>query len=178
MATNPKTNATLAFQAIGSLVRPNRFAVSISFSGTQPQLDERVEAVEFPSVGLETADFKYNTHPLYKIPFKLQPAGTCNITFREKNDGMVLKTLYEQVSKFFSLSNGEIYVAYLDDLKGTINIDAYDQEDVRLYGLVLNDVILTNIDAVSFSYDDRDSYVKQTATFTYQRAYFDGPQNN
>lgn len=170
MATRPLTNAEVAFQAIGTLVRPNRFAASINFGGANT-ISERIESAEFPSVTMDTIDWRYNSHPLYKIPQKLTPAGTCNITFREDASASVITTLYDQMSKAFVLQEGEIFVEYLDNLKGSINIDAYDINDQRLYGIVLIDVILTNIDAVQFSYDDRDSYVKQTATFTYQRAY-------
>jgi hypothetical protein len=165
----PLTDVNQAINAILGLVRPNRFSVEINLpcANWKP---ERIESVEFPAYGLETIDGRYNNQPIMKIPYTLQPAYSCNITFRADNKGAVLQGLYKCIDAAIINTSGDTFIKYAQDLWGTIKIEAYNPDDTKCYGLELQNVILTNIDTVQHSYDEQDSYLKQTATFSYQSA--------
>lgn len=162
------------FLATKGLVRPNRFFVNISFPNTQgiAKFQEYVESVEFPAMAIGTADYQYNTQPILKIPYAKLPAQTCNITFRLDGSGNPVKGLYDNIEEIVSYTSGDYYVAYAESIWGDIIINALDIQDKIIYNLKLSRVLITNIDTTQYSFDDRDSYLKQTVTFAYQEAEF------
>jgi len=162
-----------SLRAISGLVRPNRFSVSIYLPGNGiSNHEERVESVEFPALALGTADFQYNTQPIIKIPYAKLPSQTCNITFRLDGDGNPTGELYAFMEKASPKSQSDYFMEYVNNLWGTLKIVAMDSTDKKLYAVSLNRVLITNIDSAQLSFDDRDSYLKQTVTFSYQDAEF------
>jgi hypothetical protein len=158
--------------ATKGLVRPNRFSVNISFPNTQgiTKFQEYVESVEFPAMAIGTADYQYNTQPILKIPYAKLPAQTCNITFRLDGSGNPVKALYDAIEQIVSYASGDYYVAYAESIWGDIIINALDIKDIPIYNLTLSKVLITNIDTTQYSFDERDSYLKQTVSFAYQEA--------
>lgn len=167
MAT-PLINPAQAFDAVTKLVRPNRFAVDLSFPGGNLK-SERIESVDFPSYGMETVDAKVHNQPIMKIPISLTPQNTCNIAFRLDSDGQILNSLYQLINNAFSFKN-DLFVKYAEDLWGTINITAFKEDKQPIVTLTLSNAMVTSIEAVQLSYDERDSYLKQTVGFSYQYA--------
>lgn len=167
-----------SLRAITGLVRPNRFSVDIFLPGTSLSAYQiLVESVEFPALALGTADFQYNTQPIIKIPYAKLPAQTCNITFRLDGAGNPTADLYAFMEKASPKSQSDYFVEYVNNLWGTLNIVAMDSASNTLYAVKLNRVLITNIDAAQLSFDDRDSYLKQTVTFSYQDAEFTKSNN-
>jgi hypothetical protein len=169
MSRFASVNAALSI--MDGLVRPNRFYVAMNLAGVQ-EYTAYVEAVDFPAMALGTADFQNNSQPILKIPYGKLPAQTCNITFRVDQDGKLIKSLYDYIEKVISTSTGEYFVAYPEDVWGALGIYALNINDKQIYKLELNRVLVTNIDTAQYSFDDRDSYLKQTVTFSYQEAVF------
>ena len=81
-----------------------------------------------------------------------------------------VQSLYALIQKTVNNSGGEYFVAYASDLWGEIQLKAYNTANYSTFKLTLKRALLTNLDTVQFSYDDRDSYLKQTVTFAYQEA--------
>jgi len=162
-----------SLRALTGLVRPNRFIVQIFLPGTQiKNYESLVESVEFPGLALGTADFQYNTQPIIKIPYAKLPAQTCNITFRLDGQGNPTGELYKFIEKASFKTQSDYFVEYAINLWGSLNINAMDSAGKTLYSISLNRVLITNIDAAQLSFDDRDSYLKQTVTFSYQDAEY------
>jgi len=165
----PLTSAPDAFRAVTNLIRPNRFSVDISL-GQLEVAAERVESVEFPAYGVETIDFRFNNQPLIKIPYSTQFQNTCNITFRLDGSGKIIKSLYEELNKAFVVSD-ELYIAYADELWGTLTVKCHRTDNnAQIVALKLSNASIINIEAAQLSYDENDSYLRQTAVFSYQYA--------
>lgn len=165
----PLTSASDAFRAVTNLIRPNRFSVDISI-GQLEVTAERVEAVEFPAYGIETVDFRFNNQPLIKIPYSTQFQNTCNITFRLDGDGKIINSLYEQLNKAFIVTD-ELYMAYAEELWGTLTVKCHRVDtNAQIVALKLSNASIINIEAAQLSYDENDSYLRQTAVFSYQFA--------
>lgn len=163
-------NEAMALIMSNDIVRPNRFSVEFNFPsfGFSQSMNDAVEAVEFPGLALGTVDFQSNSQPIYKVPYAKLPAQTCNITFRLSANLDQLDSLYKYI-KFATPTSGQDYfVKYPSELWGDIKISMFNIGNVLLYELTLIRAILTNIDTAQLSFDDRDSYMKQTATFSYQ----------
>ena len=161
-----------ALNSIRGFTRPNRFSVNLVWNNVL-YFSTYAESVDIPPLGVGTADFQYNTQPLLKVPYVKLPAQTCNITFRLDAQGNPIKTLYSEInSRIAKNINGDYFIGYLDDIAGSIDISCLDpsKDNSKLFTIKLSNAILTNIDAVQLSFDDRDSYVKQTATFAYRDA--------
>jgi hypothetical protein len=165
----PLTSASDAFRAVTNLIRPNRFSVDISIGDLQIT-SERVESVEFPAYGIETIDFRFNNQPLFKIPYATQFQNTCNITFRLDGDGKIINSLYRELNKAFVISD-ELYMAYAEELFGELTVKCHRVDNsAQIIALTLSNAYLINIEAAQLSYDENDSYLKQTAVFSYQYA--------
>jgi hypothetical protein len=160
------TSPDQAFSVITKLVRPNRFYVDITLPKGSLQSD-RIESVEFPSFGIETIDAKVNNQPIIKMPYAMQFQNTCNITFRLDDGGQILSQLYNLINSAFTVQ-GDLFVEYAQDLWGTVNITALKIDDTPITTVKLINAMVTNVDAVQLSYDEQDSYAKQTVTFSYQ----------
>lgn len=154
----------------GKLARPNRFDVVFSFPsfGFPEQVQKAIESIEFPALALGTVDFQSNTKPLYKVPYAKMPAQTCNITFRVDEFFNPIDYLYAYVNYAAKFTGEEYYIEYASNLWGNITINAYNVANYGSFRMVLGKALLTNIDTAQLSYDDRDTYLKQTATFAYQ----------
>jgi len=167
MPQGNNTNTNSALQIFKGLVRNNRFRVELPKTG----FGFAAETVEFPSLAIGTADYQYNSQPILKIPYGKLPAQTCNITFRLDDSGEPTKSLYNIINKIVVNSGGDYFVEYANNLWETIEISALNVDDSDIMTLTLTRCILTNIDTVQFSFDDRDSYQKQAVTFSYQDAF-------
>ena len=163
--------------ATNGLVRPNRFFVEINFPFAKNKgvanFDSYAESVEFPAMAIGTTDYQYNTHPTLKVPYAKLPAQVCNITFRLDGSGNPVKGLYENIEEIVSAQSGEYFVAYADTIWGEIKINVMNIQDKTIYNLTLSKVLVTNIDTTQYSFDERDSYLKQTVSFAYQEAKFE-----
>lgn len=158
---------TSSLSTMLGLIRPNRFYVQIDFLGRNAL---QAESVDFPAMAIGTADLQYNTQPILKIPYAKLPAQTCNITFRLDKKGEPLKSFYDYVDKIVSRTASEYFIAYPEEIWHQIKITALDNLDRDIYSLTLYRCMISNIDTAQYSFDDRDSYQKQTVTFSYQDA--------
>ncbi len=161
-----------ALNSIRGLARPNRFTVNLNFNNANLYFSGYAESIDIPPLGVGTADFQFNTQPLLKIPYVKLPAQTCNITFRLDALGNPVKTFYSEINnRIVKNVNGDYFIGYLDDVVGDIDISCLDTEkDKKLFTIKLSYAMLSNIEAVQLSYDERDSYLKQTVTFAYRDA--------
>ena len=175
----PYADVQAALNSIRGLARPNRFVVDMFWPGGKVFFDTYAESVDIPSLSVGTADFQYNTQPLLKIPYAKLPAQTCNITFRLDSAGNPVGRLYDHLQNGIVKNvGGDFFMAYLEEISGTIDIACLSPlNDTKLFTIKLTDTILTNIDTVQLSYDDRDSYLKQTVTFAYRDASITGPSS-
>jgi hypothetical protein len=107
------------------------------------------------------------------VPYAKLPAQVCNITFRLDGSGNPVKGLYENIEEIVSAQSGEYFVAYADTIWGEIKINVMNIQDKTIYNLTLSKVLVTNIDTTQYSFDERDSYLKQTVSFAYQEAKFE-----
>jgi hypothetical protein len=173
---NAKSVTPNDFMAIvnGGLARPNRFEVSFNFPnyGGLERLNDYVESVDFPATALATVDFQANTQPIYKVPYTKLPAQTCNVTFRIDKNFDPVRFLHEYMSYAVFSSGLEYFTRYPSDLWGDVIITNFNSGNYGIAELKLINCILTNIDTMQLSFDDRDSYLKQTVTFSYQTYEF------
>ena len=162
------TNDALAlFQY--QLSRANRFDVKLNFPGWGFEANQdMIEAVEIPTMAMGTAEYQVNSRPLLKIPYSRLPAQTCNITFRLGVYLDATQSFLNYMSYAINPSKGEYFVAYAEDLWGEVTIGVYNNANYQTSKVTLRNALITNIDTLQLSYDDRDSYLKQSVTFTYQ----------
>ena len=162
----PNTPNTSSFYSIfDGLLRTNRFTVNMSKLSSK--YTDLVESVEFPSIELATTEFIHNTQPILKIPYAKQPSQTCSITFRIDGKGQLLSGLLSELSKFVPVVGSDYAVAYVSEYWQEINITILDQ-NTAVKKCVLHRALLTGIDSMQMSYDDRDNYIKQTTTWSFQ----------
>lgn len=169
------SNVDAAFATIigPGLARANRFAVQFSFPGfgSLSSLQNLVEAIEIPNLALSTADYQLNANPLIKVPYARTPAQTITITFRESMRCEILNAFQTWQGAAIPSNSGDYFAKYPEELWGEIIFIAFNTAGppgpLPTYTVKLLAAMPTTIEPVQYSYDDRDSYVKQTITFTY-----------
>jgi len=163
MPNQPSVNSF--YSIFDGLLKTNRFTVSMSKLSSQ--YTDLIESVEFPSLEISTAEYNYNTQPILKIPFAKTPSQTCAISFRVSGSGSTLTGLHQELYKLIPVLGDNYVVSYVSDIWQDITIQILDQ-DKPIKTFTLYRCLLTTIDSVQLSYDERDSYIKQNTTWSFQ----------
>jgi len=158
------------------LARANRFFVQFFFPGFgfDEDISHAVESIEIPNLSISTVDYQLNSNPLIKIPYARTPAQTCTITFREVAPRPISKAFTSYLQAVINNDSGEYFVSYPEQLWGQIVFKAYNTGGVTVnsqmlptYRIDLIAAMPTTVESVQYSHDERDSYIKQTITFSY-----------
>jgi hypothetical protein len=153
------------------LARANRFFVSFSFPrfGLNYNISHFVESIEIPNLTLSTLDYQLNSNPIIKVPYARTPGQSCTVTFRENDTRLAANTFDRMLKQTINHNNGDYFVQYPEDTWGEITFSAFDTENLGkpVYQVKLIAAYPIAIEAVQYSHDDRDSYIKQTINFAY-----------
>lgn len=166
------------------LLRPNRFNVKFAFPswGNLSEYEHLVEGIEIPNISISTADYQLNGLPIIKIPYAKTPAGTCAVTFRESKGGDISASFTDWIKYMVFNNQGDSFVRYAEETWGEVIFTAYNTAEggpFPVYKVTLIAAIPTSVESVNYSFDDRDSYVKQSVTFTYHDAKYEtNPPHN
>ena len=178
------TNVQEALSRISGfgLARANRFGVKFALPNWSniSEYEHLVEGIEIPNMALSTADYQLNSLPLIKVPYAKTPAGTCTIIFRESRNGTVGNSFTNWIKYMIDNPSGEYFARYVEDVWGQVVFTAYNTGGAATspgpfpeYRVTLIAAIPTTVESVSYSFDDRDSYIKQSVTFAYHDVEFE-----
>jgi hypothetical protein len=153
----------------GGGVRANRFAIELSnFRNIDQNRQFQVVSVDVPSLTVGTVDYQYNTFPIIKVPYARLPAQTITVNFRVDRTGTLLRQLNLYMEELVKPSLGYTSV-YLDEMLGQFNFISYSiANNLEQFRFEFYRALITEIGTVNYAHEDRDSYVTQSLTFTYQ----------
>jgi hypothetical protein len=162
------------YSTFGSLLRTNRFRVTIP--GAPTGYSDLVESIELPSMQVATTDYILNTQIPLKIPYTRMPAQSVSMTFRMDQFGAVPATTLVEIDKIFPFATNireEMCVEYPEKIWKDIKVEILEQSGNRtVLTCTFLRAVISTVEPVQYSFEDRDTYARQTITWTYQDMFF------